>query len=95
MSATCRACPAPILWALMPPKPPENKRAHNPLNVAEVAAEVGKNVIAYNPKTQGGVTVTAENIGECAKWAAGGVTFHTSHFSDCPARKRFRRKKAA
>lgn len=81
----CRACGAPMLWARMP------SGRLNPLNVAEVEPEVGKGVTAFNPDTGNGVPVTFAVIGSCPGWAAAGVTFHTSHFSDCPERQRFRK----
>lgn len=80
----CRACGAPMLWAPMP------SGAHNPLNVEQVAAEVGKGVIAYNPATGRGIPITIAVIDRCEGWAAHGVTFHVSHFADCPQRSRFR-----
>lgn len=82
---TCRACGVAMLWARMPSGRP------NPLNVAEVMPEVGKGVIAFNPDTGRGMPVTDAVIGSCPGWAAQGVTFHTSHFSDCPKRERFRK----
>ncbi len=81
----CRACGAPMLWATMP-----SGRA-NPLNVDEVEPEASKGVVAFNPRTGHAVPVTYAEIEHCADWAEQGVTFHTSHFSDCPARERFKR----
>lgn len=83
---TCRACNAPMLWAIMP------SGRRNPLNTAEVEPEVGKGVTAFNPRTGHGIPVTIAVIDDCPRWAEQGVTFHTSHFSDCPERGRFRRQ---
>jgi hypothetical protein len=64
----------------------------NPLNLATVEPAIKQGVIAYNPTTKGGVPVTAANIDRVRLWVENGqVSCHTSHFSDCPARKRFRR----
>lgn len=82
----CRACGAAMLWAKMP------SGRSNPLNAAEVPAEVGKGVIAFNPATGKGLPVTYAVIGDCERWAEQhGVSFHTSHFSDCPKRGQFRK----
>lgn len=66
----------------------------NPLNTETVTPEVGKGVIAYNPKTGKGLPVTYAVIHDCERWAAQGVTFHTSHFATCPERERFKRPTA-
>lgn len=81
----CRACGAPMIWARMP------SGRLNPLNVDQVQPEPGKGVVAFNPSTGRGVPVINANIDDCARWAERGVTFHTSHFSDCPERGRFQR----
>ena len=89
MSQYCRACPAEILWAIMP----SGKR--NPLDRETVPLEdvaVGKGIIAYNAKRRTGVSITGANVDQVPRWAALGVTFHISHWATCEARKAIRRE---
>lgn len=80
-----------MIWARMP------SGKANPLNVAHTDPTRGNGmaaprVIAYNPETQGGMPVTGTNLQQMLRWEGEGrVTFHTSHFSDCPERGRFKR----
>lgn len=81
--ASCRGCPAEIVWAKMP------SGKLNPLNVEEVAPAAAGGVIAYNAETGGGMPLSADNAGQWEAWRQAGATFHTSHFATCVARQKF------
>lgn len=89
IEGTCRACGARMLWAIMP-----SGRA-NPLNAEEVPAELGKGIIALNPRTGHGMPVTYAVIENCPAWSEAGISFHTSHFATCPERRQFKREPAS
>lgn len=63
----------------------------NPLNV-EPLDELKPGLIAYNPAKGTGHRLTQEEIdaGKPREWAARGVTFHLTHFADCPDAKTHR-----
>jgi hypothetical protein len=94
-NGVCRACKKPMIWAKMP------SGRSNPLNVEEVA-EFAKldgdklaplpGITAYNRVSGNGMPITYSNIDAAVLWAESEhVTFHTSHFSDCPERQKFKR----
>jgi hypothetical protein len=83
--AFCGACKAPIQWAKM------GSGKMNPLDVEQVPAEAKKGVIAFNPRTGAGSSVTVKNLADCAMWREKGATFHISHFATCPKAQRFKR----
>lgn len=80
----CAVCPAEIIWAEMP------SGSMMPLDVEQVAPDVAKGVVAFNPRRETATMLSRENIDQAAKWASLGVTFHRSHFSSCPARDHFK-----
>src|SRR5688500_17597483 len=62
---------------------------YNPVNVREADPTPGS--VAVNPETGGGIALKGEHMELTEEWAAQGVTFHLSHFADCPKAEEFRK----
>lgn len=79
---SCQSCAAPILWAQM------DTGGRNPLNLEPQDFGLKPGIVAFNPRTGGGHALHQADIdrGAPAQWARIGVTFHLSHFADCPNR---------
>lgn len=82
----CRTCRVAILWCQL------DTGSRNPLNLEPLDFDLKPGVIAFNPAKGTGHALTQEDIdaGKPRQWAARGVTFHLTHFADCPDAKAHR-----
>lgn len=83
LTATCRSCSAPIIWAVV-----AQSGRRIPLDADEVPPKPP--VAAYNPESGRCRILTANDVAHVDVWAAHGVTYHKTHFATCPQADRWR-----
>jgi hypothetical protein len=81
---TCRACPAPIIFAQQNPTAKNPYPSNNPLNASphpQGNLRLDRSVMRYD-------VLTGEELRAAHE---AGEELYLSHFADCPARKNFRK----